>query len=342
MSDKRGGLMETQIGGARKAAVVLMQLGTEQSAKVLRALRQTEVQEIIGEVARLNTVEMDLAAKVLAEFREYLRAREYVAQGGVERAKELLEESLGEEKAHEILENLGASIVKTPFEFLRRTDPRQVVTYLQDEHPQTIALVLAHMNPEAGALILGSLDERLQRDVARALATMDRTSPEVIEEIEAILERQFASVIQQADMSTAGGVQALVDIINRSDRATERLILEGLEQDNPELADEVRSRMFVFEDIVTLDDRSVQLVLRQVDSKELAIALKGVPAAVREKIMLNLSERARQNLAEEIELLGPMRLQTVEEAQGAIVRVIRALEESGQIVISRSNDELVL
>lgn len=328
--------------GVRKAAVLIMQMGTERSAKVLRSLRQSEVQEIMGEVARLESVDPGSADEVLHEFREHLRAREHVAQGGVERARELLEESLGDEKAREILESLGASVTSSPFEFLRRADPRQIVTYLQDEHPQTIALVLAHMNPEAGALVLGSLGERPQREVARCLATMDRTSPEVIEEIQAVLEPKFSSVVQQADLSSAGGVQALVDIINRSDRGTERLILEGLEQDNPELADEVRSRMFVFEDIVALDDRSVQLVLRQVDSKDLAIALKGVPTQVRDKILQNMSERARQNLVEEIELLGPMRLQTVEESQGAVVRVIRALEESGQILISRSNDEFVV
>jgi flagellar motor switch protein FliG len=328
--------------GAHKAAVLLMQLGPERSSKVLRALRQSEVQEIMAEVARLESIDAEQSEAVLFEFCERFRAREYVAHGGFDLARELLEESLGEVKAREILESLGASLVSTPFEFLRRTDPRQVVTYLQDEHPQTIALVLAHITPDAGALVLGSLSEGLQRDVARCLATMDRTSPEVIEEIEAILEPKFSSVVQHADLSTAGGVQALVDIINRADRATERLLLEGLEQDDPELADEVRSRMFVFEDIVSLEDRSVQLVLRQVDSKELSIALKGVPDQVREKIMGNMSERARQNLTEEIELLGPQRLQTVEEAQGAIVRIIRALEESGQITISRSNDEFVV
>jgi flagellar motor switch protein FliG len=264
-----------------------------------------------------------------------------VAQGGFDRARELLEESLGEDKAREILESLGATIVKAPFEFLRRADPRQVLTYLQDEHPQTIALVLAHLTADSGAMVLSALPEELQRDVARRLATMDRTSPEVIAQIEAVLEPKLSSIVQQQDMSSVGGVQALVDILNRSDRATERLIFEGLERDNPDLADEVRSRMFVFEDIVGLDDRSVQLILRQVDSKELAVALKGVAPNVRDKIMRNMSERASSNLAEEIELLGPMRLKTVEEAQGAVVRVIRALEEAGQIVVSRSNEEFV-
>lgn len=335
MSSQRG------LSGAQKAAVLLMQVGTERSAKVLRLLREQEVSQIMAEVARLDTVKAESVDAVMSEFNELRTARAHVAQGGFDRARELLEESLGDEKAREILESLGATIVKAPFEFLRRADPRQVLSYLQDEHPQTIALVLAHLNADAGAMVLSALPEELQRDVARRLATMDRTSPEVIAQIEAVLEPKLSSLVQQQDMSVVGGVQALVDILNRSDRATERLIFEGLERDNPELADEVRGRMFVFEDIVSLDDRSIQLVLRQVDSKELAVALKGVAPNVRQKIMSNMSERASANLAEEIELLGPMRLKTVEEAQGAVVRVIRALEEAGQIVVSRSNEEFV-
>ena len=334
-------MAQRHLTGAQKAAVLLMQVGTERSSKVLRLLREQEVSQIMAEVARLDTVKAEAVDAVMSEFNELRSARAHVAQGGFDRARELLEESLGEDKAREILESLGATIVKAPFEFLRRADPRQVLTYLQDEHPQTIALVLAHLTADSGAMVLSALPEELQRDVARRLATMDRTSPEVIAQIEAVLEPKLSSIVQQQDMSSVGGVQALIDILNRSDRATERLIFEGLERDNPDLADEVRSRMFVFEDIVGLDDRSVQLILRQVDSKELAVALKGVAPNVRDKIMRNMSERASSNLAEEIELLGPMRLKTVEEAQGAVVRVIRALEEAGQIVVSRSNEEFV-
>jgi flagellar motor switch protein FliG len=198
------------------------------------------------------------------------------------------------------------------------------------------------MHPDAAAMVIGALPEDEQRDVAQRIATMDRTSPEVIEQVEAILERKLSTIIQQADFTNAGGIQSLVDILNRSDRATERLILEGLERNNPELADEVRNRMFIFEDIITLDDRSVQLVLRQVDAKELAIALKGVDQKVRDKITHNMSERAAANLTEEISLLGPVKLKTVEEAQAAVVRVIRVLEEAGQIVMSRGSDELVV
>jgi flagellar motor switch protein FliG len=328
--------------GVQKAAIVVMQLGKDRAAPILRSLREQEVSEIMAEVARLQNLDLEVIGEVLEEFRETFVARAHIAQGGYDTARELLEASYGADKAEEILVNLGVTLVAAPFEFLRRADSRQVLSYLQDEHPQTIALVLAHMHPDAAAMVMGALPEEEQRDVAQRIATMDRTSPEVIEQVEAILERKLSTIIQQADFTNAGGIQSLVDILNRSDRATERLILEGLERNNPELADEVRNRMFIFEDIVTLDDRSVQLVLRQVDAKELAIALKGVDQKVRDKIMHNMSERAAANLAEEISLLGPVKLKTVEEAQAAVVRVIRVLEEAGQIVMSRGSDELVV
>jgi flagellar motor switch protein FliG len=331
-----------RFSGVQKAAIFIMQVGKDRAAPVLRSLREQEVSEIMAEVARLSNLEKEAIEEVLNEFRETFIARAHVAQGGYEAARELLEASYGGDKAEEILVNLGVTLVAAPFEFLRRTDTRQVLSYLQDEHPQTIALVLAHMNPDAAAMVLSALPEEEQRDVAQRIASMDRTSPEVIEQVEAILEKKLSTVIQQADFTSAGGIQSLVDILNRSDRATERLILEGLERNNPELADDVRNRMFIFEDITTLDDRSVQLVLRQVDAKELAIALKGVDQKVRDKIMHNMSERAAANLAEEINLLGPIKLKTVEESQAAVVRVIRVLEEAGQIVMSRGSDELVV
>jgi flagellar motor switch protein FliG len=328
--------------GTQKAAILLMQAGKENAAIVLRAMREQEVAEIMAEVARLHHLEINEIEEVLSEFQDIYTARSQIAQGGYSTARELLEASFGGQKADEILDNLGVTMVAAPFEFLRRADTRQVLTYLQDEHPQTIALVLAHMTSDAAAMVLSSLPEELQRDVALRVAKMDRTSPEVIEQVEAILERKLSTVIQQSDFAQAGGLQTLVDILNSSDRATERLILEGLEGEDAELADEVRNRMFVFEDIEGLDDRSIQLVLRSVDAKELAVALKGVDQKVRNKVMKNMSERAAANLAEEIQLLGPIKLKTVEEAQNGIVRVIRTLEEAGQIDMARGNDELVV
>ena len=327
--------------GIQKAAVFLLQIGKERSAKVLRSMKETEVEAIMTEIARLEAIDEHTAEAVLEEFRGLAQAQRFVNQGGLFFAQDLLESSLGSTKAKEILGRLRGGMVEVPFEFLRRADPRQVLTYLQDEHPQTVALVLAHMHADHAALVLSGLPDELQADVAHRIATMDQTSPEVIARVEAVLQRKLASLLQAGDLAAAGGVQPLVDILNRSDRATERLILEGLENRNPELAEAVRGMMFVFEDIVTLDDRSVQLVLREIDSKDLAIALKGVRQDVRDMITRNMSERAATILLEEIDVLGPVRIKTVEEAQARIVRSIRALEEAGQIVLSRGGDEFI-
>jgi flagellar motor switch protein FliG len=327
--------------GTQKAAVLLLQMGKDRSAKVLRSMQESEVAAIMAEVARFKTVKPEVADSVLDEFAAIAQTKTGITAGGLELARELLDASVGEQRAGEILGMVAAGLVEKPFEFMRKADPRQVLSFIQDEHPQTIAVVLAHMQSELAAMVMGGLDEELQRDVARRLAVMDRIAPDVLDHVEDILRRKLSAVLGPTEASAAGGVQSLVDILNRSDRATERLILEGLDTEDPELADEVRQRMFVFEDITSLDDRGVQLVLRQVDTKDLAIALKGVKADVRDKIMRNLSERAASNLAEEIDLLGPQRIKVVEEAQGGIVRVIRALEESGQLMLSRDNDEFV-
>lgn len=330
-----------ELTGTQKAAVLLLWMGREHAARVLRNMRETEVTQIMAEIARMRSVDADTVQQVLEEFSVTAEARHQMATGGVEVARELLEESVGAQKANEIFEQLSLAFVAAPFEFLRRADPRQVLRFLQDEHPQTIALVLAHMHPDGAAMVLSGLNEQLQRDVAVRVATMDQTSPEIIAVVEANLERRLSSLLQQTDLSSAGGVKTLVEMLNRADRATERLIFEGLENFDEELADEVRSQMFVFEDIVTLDDRSVQLILRQVDTKDLAMALKGVRPEVRDKIMSNVSQRAGENLRDEMERLGKVRLKAVEEAQGGIVRVLRALEEAGQIVLTRSADEYV-
>lgn len=331
-----------QLTGVQKAAVLLMNMDRDRAAIVLRELRETEVADIMAEVAQLQRVESHAVHEVLLEFHHLTAARAHVASGGLGVAREMLMSSLGEAKADEIITRLTAIIQRAPFEFIRKADPRQVLQFLQEEHPQTIALVLAHMYPEHAAMVLSGLPEDMQRDVARRVATMDTTTPEAIDHVESILERKLSSVLQSADLSSAGGIQALVDILNRSDRGTERLILEGLEYEDVELADEVRQLMFVFEDIEQLDDRSVQLVLRQVDAKDLAIALKGVRQTVRDKILRNMSERAAQNLSEEIDLLGPTRIKAVEESQASIVRIIRSLEEAGQLVLTRGTDEYVL
>jgi flagellar motor switch protein FliG len=331
------------ITGPQKAAILLVQLGRERSALVLKSLRESEVEEVLGEIARLKNVDTSVVDSVMEEFQELAAARRYYGQGGMDFAREVLVASMGEEKAAELLRRMEASLVEMPFEFLRRADARQVLSFLQDEHPQTVALVLAHMRADQAAVVLSGMPDELQADVAHRVAVMENTSPEVVRQVEAILERKLSSVLQSTDFSAAGGLQPLIDIINHSDRSTERLILEGLERRDPALAEEVRAQMFMFEDILTLDDRSVQLVLRQVDSKELATSLKGVSQDVKDKIMSNISERAAANLADEIEMLGPVRLTTVEESQAVVIQTIRSLEESGQIILTRGDrDEYVV
>jgi len=327
------------VSGLRKAAVLLVQLGKERSAKVLAQLRDNEVEELTAEIARLEAIDGQLAEDVLSEFHQLATAKRYAAAGGVSFARDVLEASLGPEKAAQIMDRLTAALSELPFKFLRRADARQVLSFLQDEHPQLIALVLSFMGPDQAAVVLSGLAPDRQAEVAHRIATMERTSPEVIVQVEAALERRLSSVLLPTELSSVGGLQPLVDIINRADRTTERLILEGLDERDLALAEQVRSQMFVFEDITVLDDRSVQQVLRQVETADLATALKGVRDDVRDKVMTNLSERAAANLVDEIELLGPVRLSVVEEAQGKVVQVIRSLEESGQIVIMRGSDD---
>ncbi len=327
------------MSGLRKAAVMVLQMSKEDSAKVLSQMRDNEVEELMSEIARLGSVDAGSADAVLDEFNAMAAASRFAHQGGLDYARDLLEASMGAEKAAAILDRLSATVTDMPFKFINRADPRQVLSFIQHEHPQTIALVLAHASSAVATEILSGLAPELQADVAHRIAVMDRTSPEIIRQVESSLERKISSVLQPTELSAVGGVQPLVDIINRADRATERLILVSLEARSPELAEEIRRRMFMFEDVVNLEDRAVQLVLRQVEMPDLATALKGVTETVRDKVVRNLSERARENLAEEIDLLGPVRLRMVEESQAKIVQAIRALEESGQIEIQRGGED---
>jgi flagellar motor switch protein FliG len=327
------------MSGLRKAAVLLLQMDREESARVLSLLRESEVEELSSEIARLGYVDAVAADAVLTEFHEAATNRSYTMQGGLDFARDLLHASLGPERAGEIADRLSAAMTDVPFGFISHADPRQVLSFVQNEHPQTIALVLAHVPASVASPILAGLGPELQSDVAHRIAVMDRTSPELIRQLETALERKLSSVLQPTELSTVGGLQPLVDIINRADRGTERMILEGLESRNPELAEEVRRRMFMFEDITSLEDRAVQLVVREVEVNDLATALKGVSPVVQDKVTRNLSERGRENLVEEIGLLGPVRLRMVEDAQAKIVDAIRRLESAGQIEIRRGDDD---
>ncbi|GAA2726508.1 flagellar motor switch protein FliG [Cellulomonas aerilata] len=328
------------LNGIQKAAVVIMQLGRERGAKVLAQLGETEIDEITAEIVRLESIDSATVESVVEEFHAVsIQGPSLIARGGLSYAQELLEASLGAERAASVMDRLAAAMAGQPFEFLQHADAKQILSLLNGEHPQTMALVLAHLRPEHASAIMAGLAPENQAEVAHRIALMERASPDVVAVVAETLQRKASSVLSPQETSAVGGVQPLVDIINRADPGTEKLILEGLEIRDKELADEVRSRMFVFADVVMLDDRAVQLVLRGIESAALSVALKGAADEVRDKILTNLSERARENLVEEIEMLGPTRLSQVEEARAGIVQAIRRLEETGQIVIRREGED---
>ncbi|SDS43497.1 flagellar motor switch protein FliG [Nocardioides scoriae] len=324
--------------GTRKAAIVLLQLGREAAAAVLSRLEESEIEAISAEIARLQNVSAEEGAAVLGEFHG-LATGQGVQQGGIGFASQLLAESVGDERAAQIVGRINAASVQAPFRALQHVEPAQLRSFIIDEHPQVVALVLAHLPAERSSAVLAGMPPAAQAEVAHRIAVMDRTSPEVVRTVERTLERRLSAMLQPVETSRVGGVAPLVDIINRSDRSTERQIVEGLASLDPALADEVRSRMFMFEDIVHIEDRGLQLVLRQVDPAQLALALKGVTPEVRDKIASNLSERAASDLLEEVEILGAVRLAQVEEAQQGVLHVIRELEEQGQVTVRRGGDD---
>ncbi len=333
--------MSAALTGPQKAALVLIQMGRESASRVMAEFSPLEIDQVTAEIASLSTLENDTVTEVLSEFKR-AASRGMAAQGGYAYAQQLLESTLGVEKAAEVMERLNSRVQVQPFEFLRRADARQVVSLLTGEHPQTIALVLAHLRPEHASAIMAGFAPETQTIVARRIALMERASPDVVELVAEEMRRKATNLITSHEMSAVGGVEPLVEIINRADAATEKLILEGLSDQDPELADQIRQLMFVFADIVLLDDRAIQLVLRGIETPTLATALKGADEAVRDKILANMSERARESLLEEIDLLGRVRVSLVEEARSRVVQVIRGLEEDGEIMISRdSQDEYV-
>ena len=325
--------------GAQKAAVLLVQVGQENAAKVLSHMRPAEIEELTAEILRLRSVSPEIAGVVLEEFHSMIASPLRGGAGGMDFAQALLEGALGADGAAEVLGRVAESQVVQPFQFLHQADPQQILTFLTGEHPQTIALVVAHLRPDQSSMILGGLSPEMQADIAYRIATMEATSTEYVRLIEDVVQRRTSTVLQAKQNTAVGGVAPLVEIINRADRGTERSILEGLQAKDSALSDEIRALMFVFEDITTLDDRAIQLVLRGVETADLATALKGVKDSVRDKILRNVSERARENLLDEIDMLGPVRMSAVEESQQKVVQVIRQLEESGQIVLTRGGDD---
>ncbi|MGP1459771.1 MAG: flagellar motor switch protein FliG [Treponema sp.] len=329
------------LNGRQKAAIFLVSLGSDVSSEVMKHLREDEVETLTFEIARLETVDAEYKDAVLEEFQQLMAAQNFITTGGIDYARELLEKSLGSQKAVDIINRLTSSLQVRPFDFIRRTDPAHLLNFIQQEYPQTIALILAYLEPGKAAVILQNLPEDIQPEVSKRLATMDRTSPDVLREVERVLEKKL-STLSSEDYTAAGGVESIVEILNLVDRSSEKAIIESLEEDDPDLAEEIKKRMFVFEDIVMLDDRAIQKVLREVDTQELSKALKSVDTEVQDKIFRNMSKRAASMLKEDMEFMGPVRLKDVEEAQQKIVSTIRRLEDSGEIVIARSGeDELV-
>ena len=331
-----------EINGVQKAAILLISLGPEKSANVFKHLKEDEIEQLTLEIANTRSVSPAMKDAVLDEFYEVCLAQQYIAEGGIAYAKELLEKSLGAERAKDVIGKLTASLQVRPFEFVRKTDANQLLNFIQDEHPQTIALILSYLPSAQSAAIISALTPDKQTDVAKRIAQMDRTAPDVIKEVEKVLEQKLASLVNQ-DYTIVGGVDSIVEILNTVDRGTEKHIMETLEVEEPELADEIRKKMFVFEDILSLDDRAIQRVLRDVDNADLALALKGATEEVQNVILNNLSKRLAVMIREDMDFMGPVRMKDVEEAQQKIVNVIRKLEDSAEIVIARGGgDEIIV
>ena len=335
-------MAKTELDGVAKAAILLITLGPEKSAKIFKHLKEEEIEQLTLEIANTNSVSPKLKDEVLNEFYEICIAQQYIAEGGITYAKDLLEKALGIDKAMDVISKLTASLQVRPFEFLRKTDASQLLNFIQDEHPQTIALILSYLSAGQASQVVAALPPEKQADVAKRIAQMDRTSPDIIKEVEKVLERKLSSLVNQ-DYTIIGGVDSIVEILNTVDRSTEKHIMETLEIDEPELADEIRKKMFVFEDILSLDDRAIQRVLRDVDNNELAVALKYANEEVQNVIFRNLSKRLAAMIKEDMDFMGPVRIKDVEEAQQKIVNIIRKLEDAGEIVVARGGgDDLVV
>lgn len=328
--------------GKQKAATLLIALGQEVAADVFKHLKDEEIEQLTLEIARLHKVDSNTKDVVYDEFNQLMLAQQYISQGGLNYAKELLQKALGEDRALSIITKLTSSLQVKPFDFIQRTEPSQILNFISGEHPQTIALIISYLPADKAGMIISELPPERQADIAKRIALMDRTSPEMIREVERVLERKLSSIVGQ-DYTSTGGLDALIEILNNVDRGTEKTILESLEDQEPELAEEIKKRMFVFENIILIDDRGIQQVLRSIDNKDLSLALKGASEEVSQKILKNMSKRAAETLREDMEYMGPVRVKDVQEAQQKVVNIIRKLEEDGEIVISRGGeDELIV
>lgn len=332
---------EKELTGRQKAAILLISLGPDVSAEIYKHLTEEEIEQISLEISSVKKVDSDLKEDVVEQFHQIALAQDYITQGGIGYAKSVLEKAFGSDEASNIINRLTASLQVRPFDFARKADSQQVLNYLQNEHPQTIALVLSYLDPEQSGQILSELAEDVQAEVAKRIATMDSTSPEIISQVEQVLERNVSASYTE-DYTQAGGIQAVVEVLNGVDRSTERTILDTLEIQDPELAEEIKKRMFVFEDIVVLDNRAIQRIIREADNEDLRLSLRVVSDEVKDVIFKNMSQRMAETFKEEMEYMGPVRLRDVEEAQTRIVSTIRRLEEIGEIVIARGGGDDII
>jgi flagellar motor switch protein FliG len=328
------------LNGISKAASLLVALGPQASARVLQQMKEHEIEALTVHVAKLDGVNEETLTQVMEECHEMALAHRFIATGGVEYASEILSLAIGPDKARSLIERVVITHPPTPFEFLRKSDPKQMAIFLQNEHPQTIALILSHLPPVQAATVLTNLSDNLQADVARRVATMDRTPPDIVARVEEVMRRRASSLISQ-DSLRVGGTQYLVQVLTTVDRGTEKHILDRLMETDPQLAEEIKKMMFTFDDLIVIDDRSIQRILRDIDSKDLALALKAARDDLKQLIFSNMSTRAAEMLKEEMEFLGPVRIRNVEEAQQRIVTVVRRLEESEEIVISRGEEQML-
>lgn len=332
----------TKLTGIQKAAILFITLGPEASAGIIKKLPESEIQKITYEIANITSVSSEQREEILDEFLEMNKARDYIVEGGMDYARVLLAKALGQQRAAEILEKVTEVTQQyRPFSIARKADAHQLLNVISNEHPQTIALILCYLQAEKSAQVIAELPEELQSDVAFRIATMNNTSPMVIKEIEKVLESKLSSIVR-TEVTSLGGVDTLVDILNQVDRTTEKNITESLEREDADLAEKIKSSMFVFEDIITLDDISIQRILRETDAKELALALKGCSEEVANSIFKNQSKRAAAALKEDMEFLGPVRLNDVEKAQQKIVAIIRRLDEAGEIILARGGEDAIV
>ena len=329
------------LSGKQKAAILLISLGPDVASSVYKHLSEEEIEKLTLEISGVKKVESMVKEEILEEFHNIALAQDYISQGGIGYAKTVLEKALGSEQASVIINRLTSSLQVRPFDFARKADPGQILNFIQNEHPQTIALILSYLDPAQAGQILSELPQEVQADIARRIAVMDSTAPEIVNEVEQILERKLSATVTQ-DYTQTGGIESVVEVLNGVDRSTERTILDALEIQDPELAEEIKKRMFVFEDIVTLDNRAIQRVIRDCDSQDLMLSLKVSSDEVKEIIFKNMSKRMVETFKEEMEFMGPVRLRDVEEAQSRIVAIIRRLEEAGEIVVARGGGEDII